>query len=300
MASLLYWWAQRGYPRLVEDHLTAAGQQSWRSFVEELHDDYLDGACIPAWLGGGVSQYLVTQDELEKELKQYVVDHGAFASVSHYRVCDGCNLNDDNDRSKSGGLQIIQDQLEAGRPLILGFASNRADESSDFVDGESILTGELSNGAGWIDHYAVITGYRRTSDGRDVIYINNGSDNSAPDVALQWNPSGKWTHLFTLSISSTASPAQFCSLDQPISTMFSSYVDVETSHATRNTSSSTREFTVMAGTGCGKAQDGVWRPVTTHTADYCPTRPLVDYTDDVSAAGPLDQGNQPLDQLGPM
>jgi hypothetical protein len=305
LASMFYWWAQRGYPHLVEDHLTSGGLQDWQSLVRELRDDYADdGVCIPdnPFTPGSQSQYLVTQDEMEKELKDYVDDHGYFGYVSQYRVCTGCT-DRDNERSRSSGLAIIQAELEAGRPLVLGYAAGRAERSSVLVDGETIFTGELSNAAGWINHYAVITGHRRTSDGRDIIYINKGWETRAAGVALEWNPAGKWTHLFTLSISLSDADraAEFCTLDEELSGTFSSTTDVEVSHGDRNTASATREFTVMAGSACGRARDGYYEPVTPwwRTTDYCPLRALVDYTGDVGAAGPLDDGNQPLDQLGP-
>ena len=304
LASMFYWWAQRGYPNLVEDHLASGGLQDWQSLVREIRDDYTAGVCIPRdpRTAGSTGQFLVTQDELEKELKAYVDDHGYFAYVGHYRVCTGCS-DDGDDRSKSGGLSIIQEHLEAGKPLILGYAAQRAERSSVRVDGETVFTGELSNATGWIDHYAVITGHRRTSDGRDIIYLNKGWQTTAADIALEWNPAGRWTHLFTLSISSDADrTADFCTLDWPLSRTFSSTTDVELSHGDRNSSSLTRQFTTMAGATCGRARDGVYELVTPvrRTTDYCPTRAQFDVTAQTGGPDLINDANEPLDELGPM
>jgi hypothetical protein len=249
LASMFYWWAQRGHTALIEDHMTGA-LQDWKSLVKELRDDYADGGlCINA-------QYATTQDRLLNALTSYPADHGIDAYASHYRVCGSCNADGLEDLTKSEGLDKIIEHLEAGRPLILGLNAGKMDNSSVFVDGESILTGDLSVGLGWIDHYAVITGYQRTSDGRDVIFLNGGWTGTDADLAVEWNPGGKWTHLFTLSIPDEPRGTPFCTLDAALSDVFWETTDVEVSHDTKFTPGTTREFTPMAGTACGVARDG--------------------------------------------
>jgi len=295
LASMFYWWAQRGYAGLVEDHQTSMGQQDWQDLLREIRDEYADdGVCLGR-------QYLVTQDEMEKELNDYVDDHGASGNVAQYRVCDGCNLQRATDRTKSGGLDVIQNELEAGRPLVLGYAEGMAERSSVDVDGLTVFTGDLS-GDGFATHYAVITGYRRTSDGRDVIFINKGSAFATVDVVMEWKPAGKWTHLFTLGISSNPSGAAFCPVDSSLDQTYVDHADVEVSHAAKSDNASFRQFTPLAGRRCGIARDGKYKMITPweRTTDYCPLRALEDFTDPNNPDSPPLDANTPLDQLGPM
>jgi len=98
---------------------------------------------------------------------------------------------------------LIKDELDAGRPVIMGFNAGQAFDGFIPVSNggtmETVYIGKPSNGtpaAGTIDHYAVITGYRRLG-GLDVLTMNLGWQDDTTDVNLKWTPAGKWPHPMT-------------------------------------------------------------------------------------------------------
>jgi len=272
MSMMFYWWAERGFGGLVEDHITSAGLHQWREVAKELRSDYTSGICVPdSFVGADDGEYATFESSLEKTLGDYPGDSGYTHYVRHYRVCDSCEVDGLTDLNTAAGLTVIQTELEAGRPVIMGFNSKQADDTTAVVDGETIYTGNLSVGVGWIDHYAVITGYRRTSDGRDVIYMNMGILDTPPNIPLEWKPAGKWVHLFTLSIPGSPDGAAFCPLDkESVGDTFALWANVGLSHDDKAHSRPTREFEAKAGKACGVARDGkpeIFVPKWTETND---------------------------------
>jgi hypothetical protein len=288
-AMLIYWWAQRGYGHLVDDFLVGAGsgpaeqEHDWQALVRELRAHYLDGGiCSP--FGGG--QYATLMGKMATGLKEYIDDAGYNAVVKHWKVCDDCRSGAADEINGGTALDIIKDELEAGRPVIMGFNSGRAfDAFIPAWNGEAMETvyiGELSNGtpiAGTIDHYAVITGYRRL-DGIDVLTMNLGWEDGITDVNLKWTPAGKWLHLYTVNITSQPDADEWCSIDRGVDENFDppmadafSYPFVEISHVESSTPSSTLQVTPLAGTSCGIAREGetVSYYDTTHEEERCVT-----------------------------
>jgi hypothetical protein len=254
MAEVLYWYASRGYPELVKDHLVSQvllpehyelyqaqlAQDGltepdlvhvWKTLVNGLRSDYLRGT------GGvcGNGQY-GTSEEGFMTIEDYARDHGVAMSVEAFKI----------KRSTSGyGLGLIKDELEAGRPLVMRFNWKGAKTAVFRSGGEDIFSGPLSNSGKYNDHYAVVTGYRQTPEGRDVIYLNmgagklnnivekigssevdtgsveygfNGSTrlpvieagNPGTDTPVEWNPTGKWVRLYTIRVTDNKSSLSNC------------------------------------------------------------------------------------------
>ena len=220
----------------------------------------------------------------------------------------------------------IKDELEAGRPVIMGFNSGRAfDVSIPVWNGsswETVYIGELSNGtpvAGTIDHYAVVTGYRRLG-GLDVLTMNLGWNDETTDHNVKWTPAGKWLHLYTVDITSSPDETEWCSIDRGVDEDTSppraeafSYPYVEISHVESTTPSDTLQLTQLAGTACGIAREGetVSYYDTTHEEEPClnggisPTQTDLpdkyDSTDDGSDRGTdIDDGPPIVDRQVPL
>ncbi len=286
-AMVMYWWAQRGYGRLVDDFLVGEGsgpaeqEHDWQALVRDLRANYLNGGiCVP--FGGG--QYAVLMGKMTSGLREYIEDAGYHAKVEHWKVCDDCTAGADDEITGGTALGIIKDELEAGRPVIMGFNSGRAfDVSIPVWNGsawETVYIGELSNGtpvAGTIDHYAVITGYRRLG-GLDVLTMNLGWNDETTDHDVKWNPAGKWLHLYTVDITSSPDETEWCSIDRGVDEDTSppraeafSYPYVEISHVESTTPSDTLQLTQLAGTACGIAREGetVSYYDTTHEEEKC-------------------------------
>jgi hypothetical protein len=267
ISMMEYAWSERGYTGLTKESLTAIpGQQGWRDLAKTVRND-MSGFCVPGALIDPLSfldpnepnqdgEFGVTQDELERELNAYSTAMGYEPSVSHYRVCGDCDVKDPGDLSKADGLAKITEVLEAGNPLIIGFDTGAAGKTSQIVDGEKVYTGNLSVGIGWINHYALITGYRHSTSGMDVIYMNTGLDGTPADIAFQWNPAGQWTHLFTYAPVGAADGLKFCPLDGDLSTYFAWSKGLQLSHAGKTTTSPTRTLTPLGGGSCGVVRDG--------------------------------------------
>ena len=284
-AMVMYWWAQRGYGHLVDDFLVGDGsgpaerEHDWQALVRELRANYLDGGiCVPFG-----KQYAVLMGKMTTGIQDYIRDAGYDAVVKHWKVCDDCNAGADDEINGGRALDIIKDELEAGRPVIMGFNSGRAfDTHIHASNGEIIYTGELSNGtpiAGTIDHYGVVTGYRRM-DGLDVLTMNVGWEDGITDQNLKWTPAGKWLHLYTVNITSKPDADQWCTIDRGVDENFSppmadAFWDpfVEISHVESSTPSSTLQLTQLAGTSCGIAREGetVSYYDTTHEEEQCVT-----------------------------
>ena len=324
-AMVMYWWAQRGYGHLVDDFLVGDGsgpaeqEHDWQALVRDLRANYLNGGiCVP--FGGG--QYAVLMGKMTTGLQEYIQDAGYHAVVKHRKVCDDCNAGASDEITGGAGLDLIRDELESGRPVIMGFNSGRAlDVSIPVWNGswwETVYIGELSNGtpvAGTIDHYAVITGYRRIN-GLDVLTLNLGWEDGVTDVNVLWNPAGKWLHLYTVDITSPPDGDEWCSIDRGVDEDFSpptadafSYPYIEISHVESSTPSDTLQLTPLAGTACGIAREG--ETVTyydpTHEEERCPTSN--DLPDDtalqmpggtVSATTGSDRGSPDLDGGAPI
>ena len=193
-AMLMYWWAQRGYGHLVDDYLVGGGsgpaeqEHDWQALVRELRAHYLNGGiCVP--FGGG--EYATLMGKMTTGIEEYIEDAGYHAVVNHWKVCDDCNAGADDEITGGAALDLIKDELDAGRPVIMGFNAGPAFAGSIPVwNGSAIETvyiGELSNGtpaAGTINHYAVITGYRRLG-GLDVLTMNLGWHDDVTDCEPQ-------------------------------------------------------------------------------------------------------------------
>jgi hypothetical protein len=276
-AMLLYHWAQLGYENLVEDFLISGSDpavevQDWQALVQDLRDDYLDGGfCVP------FTGYATEMGKMASGLEDFIEDAGYDADVDHFKVCESCPANAADELTSNEGLSMIKTELKAGRPLIMGFNSSRAMRSETQVtndDGETdwFYTGELSNGmpiGGTIDHYAVITGYFRL-DGRDVISVNTGW--GWPDLNFEWNPAGKWLHLYAVDIDGALNGDDWCSIDRGV-TAFSPTSNVYMSHAYNAYDSEDNDLNVLAGDSCGIAREGetVRYFDETHTDERCPT-----------------------------
>jgi hypothetical protein len=237
-AMLAYWWAQQGYDGLVAgflargDNLPATAEHDWQAMVETFRDDYLDGGiCIDG-------QYATTQTKMESGLAEYFEDSGYSVDVDRYKVCASCTRSQPDEIDPTRGLGIIVDELDSGRPVIIGFNVGRAtEETRTLVEDSSyseVFSGDLSNGgAGWIDHYAVITGYANI-DGEDVLYLNLGWDHADDgsvwvDIPFVWEPAGPWLHLYTLDIDSSPDGADWCSLDRGVDATFLAGAEVDAS-----------------------------------------------------------------------
>ena len=319
-AMLLYHWAQQGYEDLVEDFLTSGSDpatqvQDWQALVQDLRDDYLNGGiCVP------FTGYATMMGKMETGLEEFIEDAGYSADIEHFKVCDSCTANADDELTKGEGLALIKDELRAGRPLIMGFNSGRAmrTETELMEDGGIawFYTGPLSNGtpiAGTIDHYAVITGYQRIG-GRDVITVNTGWQ--WPDVSFEWNPGGKWAHLYTVDIDGAPNGDDWCSIDRGVAAFSPS--DVYMSHVAVAFDDDDNDLEVLAGESCGIARPGetVRYYDETHTEERCPNLQhlpteggLPGFDDDDDTSGPRGEpgggyiggGNAPiLDELPPL
>jgi hypothetical protein len=330
-AELFYYWAQQGYSNLVDDFLVGGGNDpvtqvhDWQALVRELRADYMDGGiCVP--FGGG--QYATLMGRMTTALEEYIEDAGYDADVSHYKVCDDCNANAADELTGSEGLALIKEELKAGRPLIMGFNSGRAFGSfipvpNDDLVPETVYIGELSNGtpaAGTIDHYAVITGFRKLG-GLDVLTMNLGWDDGNGDMNVMWNPAGKWAHLYTVDIDGVTD-ADWCAIDRGITVSGAdldmvvsafSPSNVEVSHPYLAFSSSTQDFDVLAGQSCGLVREGetISHRSTTHQEEHCadpgdlptstdlPTHGFEDTTTRDETNLDYDNGPPILDELQP-
>ncbi len=305
-AEILYWWAQQGYAGLVAQHLggTGAGPEDrahdWQSLAAELYDEYFATICVP----GG--QTAVAPPSFTKGLRDYIADAGYSSSVGHYKVCDGCNVNGDDELTSAGGLELVKSELRAGRPVVMGFNAGRAlAVQIHLVDveagaPESLLTyfGELSNGTpitGTISHYGVITGYRRFA-GQDVVTVNLGwgeGASSTTDIPFLWNPAGKWLHLHTVEIYDDPDGQAWCALDRGLSNAYWDSTLLGLSHS----GGSIEE--VLAPSSCGIDRDRSFVVDSgTHqyeTGYHCNHRTTIE---------PIDRANDPritnLDGDGPV
>lgn len=309
---IFYWWAQQGYDGLVEDFLVGSGdgpaerEHDWKAFGRVLRDDYFSGGiCVP----GG--QYAVPQGTLENGLDAYLQDAGYTARVDHYRVCSSCAAGGATDLSKTEGLTEVKGELRAGRPVIIGMNSGKTLKSHidvyDPVAGDAVrvYTGKLSNGTpafGTIDHYAVVTGYRELN-GMDVLSLNFGWGNDpdpSQDILVEWNPGGKWLHLFTVDITSPPDGTPWCALDRGLSASFTADRKLELSH------DSLTPDIPLAGVGCGIVRDSsVWYEYETYDVGYtCWTGGRLPDIDDVPVPGGGDfdprGGGMILDELDPL
>ena len=257
MAEILYWYGSSGFPELTDDHeisnvLTPADYESyqddlaakgasepdvvhvWQTLVNGLRSNYLKGHGI---CGNGV--YGLTENGF-LTLEDYASDHGVSMDVDAFKI----------NRNNSGfGLSIIKSELESGRPLVMRFNWGEAKKSffhnSDMPGGgEDIFSGDLSTSGKYNDHYVVVTGYRQTSDGRDILYLNSGwgkserakvkfdsesktgaveygfnrttslptSEARLPGTGLpvEWNPAGKWVRLYTIDVLDQAGSDSNC------------------------------------------------------------------------------------------
>jgi len=307
-AMVMYWWAQRGYGRLVDDFLIGDGsgpaeqEHDWQALVRDLRANYLNGGmCVP--FGGG--QYAVLMGKMTTGIQEYIKDAGYNAVVNHWKVCDDCQAGADDEITGGTALDLIKDELEAGRPVIMGMNTGRAFDTSKWVwngsDWELVYTGELSNGtpvAGTIDHYAVITGYRRI-DGLAVLALNMGWHDDITDINVKWNPAGKWLHLYTVKITSEPDGDEWCSIDRGVDedfnppmadAFFTSFIEI--SHVESTTPSDTLQLTPLAGTSCGIAREGetVSYYDTTHDEDRCPNLGKLPEEADLPWPGGTDSG----------
>jgi hypothetical protein len=268
VSMMAYTWAERGYNDLIYGHWAANPDQpttKWKDLAESVRDD-MHGICVGGVLVDPLSyldpskpdqdgEFAVTQDELERELNAYPTNMGEKQpTVGHYRVCGDCDVNDPGDLSKEDGLAKITSMLEYGNPIIIGFNTGDAMKTSQMVDGEKVYTGGLSVGVGFINHYALVTGYRH-AHGMDIIYMNTGLLDTPADVAFEWNPAGKWTHLFTFALTGAVDDHdKFCPLDGDVT--FAAGKDVQFSHAGKTTTSGSRSLTPLGGKSCGIVRDG--------------------------------------------
>jgi hypothetical protein len=311
-AMVMYWWAQQGYEHLVDDFLVGDGsgpaeqEHDWQALVRTLREDYLDGGFC---LGFGGGQYATPMWTMSTGLREYIQDAGYTVNVDHWKVCEDCNAGGADEIHGGDALALIKDELEAGRPVIMGFNVGKAQDVlvPIYHDGAwyDVYIGELSNGApitGIISHYAVITGYRRLG-GLDVLSLNLGWNDGTTDQLFAWNPGGKWMHLYTVDITSKALGTPWCTIDRGVD---EDEVDafsqpyVETSHVESSTPSTTNELTVLAGTSCGIAREGEWVSWydTTHQLETCVTAgdlPTEEEMADVvgtqtTTMGPRDEG----------
>jgi hypothetical protein len=287
MSMMYYAFAERGYTGLTKPHLTAGGLEDWKDLTKTVRG-YTSGTCIPGlFVAGSTGEFMVTEDEIARDLPAYPTDRGYQASSSHYRVCDGCGLDQPTDITTSAGLTVIRSQLEAGRPVLIGLNITTAMSSYvTTVDNQIVYTGDLAGGStGWINHYALITASTRTKDGRDVLYLNTGLLNKAgdkvpADLIVQWKSNHKWTHLFTLSISGAPDGSAFCPIDDLMTPMFSDggKVDYSNEHMagtiTNAADGHNHGFTPYAGVvQCGIALDTHTETFTpeSDTSNRCPT-----------------------------
>jgi hypothetical protein len=325
-AMLVYWWSGLGYTSLTDDcNVLAFNNYSgndgaevhdWQSLVRKLRDRYLPSICIP--IG---DQTAVLPERLGPGIAQYFRDAGYSATVDHVRVCDDCNVNGYDEVLGAEGIGLIKGELAAGRPVIIGFNSKKARTSQmtlTYSDAEGtpytapLYTGEMSNGVGWIDHYALITGYRKLDVGH-VITMNLGF---GTDENFLWNPTGKWVNLYKVNVSEAPDGEPWCSVDLGFAG-FTPY-DVDFSNSGYALATETNLFAPLAGTSCGVALQGEWVEYydTKHELNICPTpgdlpdddatdldqfdRGTNDFSDD--ERGVVDEvgTNVPiLDQLGP-
>jgi len=274
MTMLLYWYDQQGWPGLAPGSLEISGLRvhDWQQ-AAEYAAEWMPRICSPTGSGTAVLPH-----ELAPALDDYLSIHVGHPSwVAHWKVCGGCNTTQSDQLLPAEGIDIVKGQLEAGRPVIVGFNLSPAIESQATVDGETIYTGELSNGSlvtGTISHYGVITGYRRASDGRDVLYMNAGlivSDGStSEDMAFEWNVGGKWLHLYTVNPGGgPLSGIDWCPMDDLLATgnlarqfaplaQSQPRASVSLSHASRVGPGASERLTVLAGSSCGIARAGAY------------------------------------------
>ena len=169
-AMVMYWWAQRGYGHLVDDYLVGGGsgpaeqEHDWQALVRELRAHYLNGGiCVP--FGGG--QYATLMGKMTTGIEEYIEDAGYHAVVNHWKVCDDCNAGADDEITGGAALDLIKDELDAGRPVIMGFNAGQAfDGFIPVWNGsamETVYIGELSNGAPADRHDRSLRGHHRLS-----------------------------------------------------------------------------------------------------------------------------------------
>lgn len=229
-AMVTYYLVEQGFDSLVSGayfngSTPATATHDWQELVKTFRDDYLDGGIC--W--GPSGQYATLQTTMRNGIEDFIEDAGYPADVDHYKVCDDCNRNEPEELDPQAGLSLIRDELTAGRPVIMGFNAKRATETDSTFEEDGtdhfVFTGRLSNGGdGWIDHYAVVTGYRNIA-GRDVVYVNMGleyTDSGEPSVdqPFLWNPGGEWLHLYTVDIPDEPEGDDWCVIDNGIDLSF--------------------------------------------------------------------------------
>lgn len=258
-SMITYWWAQQGYDGLVHGltsggNTPASAEHDWKAMVRTFRDDYLNGGiCISG-------QYATLQTTLRSGIKEYFEDSGYAADVDHYKVCSDCNRNQPEEIDPGRALGIIEGELRYGRPVIIGFNVGRATERTRELaeDGYvyEVYSGELSNGGdGWIDHYAVVTGYERI-DGEDVLIMNVGWDHTDEgdawvDIPFLWKPAGRWLHVYTVDVEDAPDGFDWCALDRGIDDTFLASAELDASYADPDAGPET----VLAGTRCGIVRD---------------------------------------------
>ena len=297
-AMVMYWWAQQGYEGLVDEFLHGSG-----SPAEEPHDwqDLVVSCAQTTWTAASAcrradakgepepgdllgdlfglawksAQYATPMWKMTTGLREYIEDAGYDVDVDHWKVCEDCNAGATDEILGGEALKLIKDELEAGRPVIMGFNAGKAFEVSIQVSVEgmsdTLYLGDLSNGAavtGIINHYALITGYRRMG-GLDVLTLNRGlAQTRSTDVDVLWNPAGKWLHLYTVDITSAPDGHRPGARSIAVSTTKAIHshaqcrrVLASVRRASRTSSArrrpTTNELTPLAGTSCGIAREGV-------------------------------------------
>ena len=340
MAEILYWYGSRGFPELVDDHemsevntpqnyelmldvLAAQGDtepeywHAWQTLVRELRDDYVSGLCMSrAWNGKGL--YATTEESFMEGLSLYAREQGVNLGIDVFKI---------DDNNADFGLNLIKKELRAGRPMVIRFNSDRSFESFFSDGGEDIFSGKISNGLWYNDHYAIITGYRKTNSGRDVLYLNMGggltlsggitstpetgtnttADFPGTDLPVEWNPAGKWVRLYKVKVYDEPSDVSNC--ESTLTTARDPLyfpegfvradglpADVGFSHVTKKSTyralSSSKPHEID---DCGSVADYVeaWEPIWSHDELVCPNEA------EPGTLGPEDFPSDTGDRLDP-
>ena len=137
VTALLSWYEGMGHGNLSDGFRSPAGEIKWQAMSETLRNDYLGSHCF------GDATWTLPWD-LEGGAIDFVDDQGV--AYDHIEMTNYLDAGEDD------AFDLVQAEIDASRPLILGYDSN------------------LTNGLGGsIDHYGIITGYVD-----DTIYVNTG------------------------------------------------------------------------------------------------------------------------------
>jgi len=201
-AEMMLWYSQRGVSALTDDFVDA-GKHSWGSLTRELRQShYLNGNCAPTQ-----TVTWVTPNNLRDGMMAFAADRGVDMTVTRTKHTA---------KTAEVAWTTLVDEINAGRPLILGYQhkdGDEVDEATNTMD-PSIVNTEGLGGGTWINHFGVVTGYDLGITGNRTIEINTGW--SSGPRSYEWEIGYGRVHTFEVVVDDDELGVGWCPyLDEP-------------------------------------------------------------------------------------